>query len=164
MKFLRNKTIKSTNAKTPTTSPTRKNQLLARSILASSKTSRIRRKPVISIDESPSNSQVNISVPARRLTGKTSSPVTPSRRSDEDAHKKKSSHTISKRKHSSSPVPHTPVTIKKRIKNDSSMKKTHSKRKERETEEEQSGNEEDDSQEKKSTVVKRKLNLDLSSK
>jgi hypothetical protein len=41
MKYLRNKT-----------SPTRKNQLLARSILASSKTQRLRKKPVILTDES----------------------------------------------------------------------------------------------------------------
>jgi len=50
MKFLRNKT---SNTKIVQTSPTRKNQLLARSILASSKTQRIRRKPVVSTDESP---------------------------------------------------------------------------------------------------------------
>jgi len=49
MKYLRNKTSKS---KTLPTSPTRKNQLLARSILASSKTQRLRKKPVILTDES----------------------------------------------------------------------------------------------------------------
>jgi len=54
MKFLRNKITKHSNTKILQTSPTRKNQLLARSILASSKTQRIRRKPVISTDESPS--------------------------------------------------------------------------------------------------------------
>ena len=45
MKYLRNQTSKSK------ISPTRKNQLLARSILASSKTSRLRRKPLILTDE-----------------------------------------------------------------------------------------------------------------
>ncbi len=54
MKYLRNKTLKSSNSKKIfQTSPTRKNQLLARSILDSSKTPRIRRKPVILTDESP---------------------------------------------------------------------------------------------------------------
>jgi hypothetical protein len=51
MKYLRNKTSKS---KTFPPSPTRKNQLLARSILASSKTQRLRKKPVNLTDESPS--------------------------------------------------------------------------------------------------------------
>lgn len=50
MKYLRNKTSKSKSFP----SPTRKNQLLARSILASSKTERLRKKPVILTDESSS--------------------------------------------------------------------------------------------------------------
>ena len=91
-------------------------------------------------------------------------PVPSSRRldsshSNEESNKKK----LTKRKHSISPVPHTPITIKKRTKNESSIKKSHSKRKENKTEEDESENEDND-QQKKSTVAKRKLNLDLSSK
>jgi hypothetical protein len=62
-----------------------------------------------------------------------------------------------------SPISHTPIIIKKRTKNDSLVKKTHSKRKEKKTEEEESEDENADTQQK-STVNKRKLNLDLSSK
>ncbi len=54
MKYLRNKTIKPSHTKILKTSPTRNNQLLARSILASSKIPRIRKKPVILTDESSS--------------------------------------------------------------------------------------------------------------
>jgi len=83
----------------------------------------------------------------------------------EESNKKKSSQSITKRKHSISPIPHTPITIKKRTKTDSSIKKTHSKRKESKTEEEEeSENEEDKEKQQKPTVNKRKLNLDLSSK
>ncbi len=83
----------------------------------------------------------------------------------EESHKKKSSQSITKRKHSISPIPpHTPITIKKRTKTDSSIKKTHSKRKESKTEEDESENEEDKEKQQKPTVNKRKLNLDLSSK
>jgi GTP-binding protein EngB required for normal cell division len=53
MKYLRNKTSKSKSFPS-SSSPTRKNQLLARSILASSKTERLRKKPVILTDESSS--------------------------------------------------------------------------------------------------------------
>jgi hypothetical protein len=79
-------------------------------------------------------------------------PVTPSHHSNEESNKKKST----KRKHSISPLPHTPITIKKRTKNETSIKKSHLKRQESETEE-------DEDDRKKSTVNKRKLNLDLSS-
>lgn len=154
MKYLRNKTMKSSNKKILPVSPTRKNQLLARSILASSKTPRIRRKPVILTDESSSNSQTI----TRRSINRISS-VSPTR-VNEEISKKKSSESISKRKHSISPLPHTPITVKKRTKTDSSIKKTSSKRKEIKAEENESENDE----EKKSPVNKRKLNLDLSSK
>jgi hypothetical protein len=162
MKYLRNKTIKASKTKIFQTSPTRKNQLLARSILASSKTSRIRRKPVVLTDESLSNSEITTTTPTipRHSTNKIS-PVTPSRSNEESTKKKLS---ITKRKHSISPGPHTPVTIKKRTKTDSSIKKTHSKRKESKTEEDESESEEDKEKQRKSTVAKRKLNLDLSSK
>jgi len=103
----------------------------------------------------------------RRSINKISSVETPSRPSEE-SNKKKLSQSITKRKHSISPIPHTPITIKKRAKTDSSIKKTHSKRKETKTEEEEeeeeSENEEDKEKLQKPTVNKRKLNLDLSSK
>ena len=64
MKYLRNKTIKPASTKvlkrlntvpmTTKKNENDKNQLLARSILASSKTPRIRRKPVNLTDDSPS--------------------------------------------------------------------------------------------------------------
>jgi hypothetical protein len=62
MKFLRNKTIKPSNTKvlkrlntTPATKKEKyKNQSLARSILASSKTPRVRRKPLNLTEDSPS--------------------------------------------------------------------------------------------------------------
>jgi len=56
--------------------------------------------------------------------------------SNEESTKKK----LSKRKHSISPLPSTPITIKKRTKHDSSIKKSHSKRKEAEQEEEHAFN------------------------
>ena len=96
----------------------------------------------------------------------TSEVVTPTRRlgthASEESARTNLSRSITKRKHSISPLPHTPITIKKRTKNDSSIKKTHSKRKESKTEENES--EDEDNKQKKSTVPKRKLNLDLSSK
>ena len=49
MKYLR-----TSKSKLLAHSPTRKNQLLARSVLAASKTSRLRRKPLILSDETPS--------------------------------------------------------------------------------------------------------------
>jgi hypothetical protein len=115
------------------------------------------------------SSEINTSTPtiARRSINKIS-PVTPPRRSvthpNEESNKKQLSQSIKKRKHSISPIPHTPIIIKKRTKTDSSIKKTHSKRKESKTEEEESEHEEDKDNQTKSTVVKRKLNLDLSSK
>lgn len=58
------------------------------------------------------------------------------------------------------------MTIKKRSKTDSIIKKTPSKRKEnkKEQEDDSDNEEEKDKQQKISTVNKRKLNLDLSSK
>jgi hypothetical protein len=77
----------------------------------------------------------------------------------EESNKKKV--PIAKRKHSISPIPHTPIPIKKRTKTDSSMNKSHMKRKESKPEVEESDHEEDND---KPIIGKRKLNLDLSSK
>ncbi|CAF3716208.1 unnamed protein product [Adineta steineri] len=187
MKYLRNKTIKPSNNKVlkrlntipSTKSKTVEDQLLARSILSSSKKSRIRRKPINLTDNSPSNSQMNTSTTTtttRRSTTKkslTSEPITPTsrviRRSTthpvEESTKTNSSRSITKRKHSISSIPQTPVTIKKRTKQDSPVKKTPSKRKEKEVEaeaEEEEQESEDEDNKKIPTVTKRTLNLDLS--
>ncbi len=119
--------------------------------------------------------QINTSTPttaaARRSGNKkslTSELITPSprvirRSGTHPIEESNSSRSIKKRKHSMSPISHAPIIIKKRTKNDSLVKKTHSKRKEKKTEEEESEDEDADTQQK-STVNKRKLNLDLSSK
>mgnify|MGYP001026567112 FL=1 len=119
-----------------------KNQSMARSILASSKTPRLRRKPVILTDESAAAAISNeLTTNARRSMTKTPT----ARRSDEDSSSKK------KRKHSTSSITQTPVNMKKKL-----------KRKESTTEEEQEEMAEEE--EEKPKVEKRKLNLDLSSK
>ncbi|CAM4797785.1 unnamed protein product [Rotaria magnacalcarata] len=184
MNYLRNKTIKSSSQTILKRLNTRlqaknknekdKNQLLARNILASSKTSRIRRKPLNLSDDFHVNSEINTTTPTmtRRSINKkalTSEPITPtpriSRRSGThptvESSKTNSPRLLAKRKHSASPLPQTPITIKKRTKNDSSIKKTPSIRKEVKVEEDEV---EDDTNEQqdKSTVGKRKLNLDLS--
>ncbi|CAF4052255.1 unnamed protein product [Rotaria sp. Silwood2] len=184
MNYLRNKTIKSSNRnvlkrlnakiQSTKTNENNKNQLIARSILASSKTSRIRRKPLNLTDDSPSNSQTDMNTPimTRRSINKkvlTSEPITPtpriSRRSGThpivESTRTNSPRLITKRKHSISPIPHTPITIKKRTKNESSIKKTPSIRKETKIQEDEIEDNKND-QQNKSTVVKRKLNLDLS--
>jgi hypothetical protein len=103
------------------------------------------------------SSQISTTTPTivRRSINKTS---------NEGSNKKKLSEPVKKRKHSTSPIPHTPIIIKKRTKNDSSMKKSHSKRKESKTEEEEEEESEKEEEQNKSPVTKRKLNLDLSSK
>ncbi|CAF4434435.1 unnamed protein product, partial [Adineta steineri] len=84
----------------------------------------------------------------------------------EESTKTNSSRSITKRKHSISSIPQTPITVKKRTKQDSPVKKTPSKRKEKEVEEEaeeeQESEDEDDDNKKIPTVTKRTLNLDLS--
>ncbi|CAF3351175.1 unnamed protein product [Rotaria socialis] len=184
MNYLRNKTIKSSsqtilkrlNTRLQSTNKKEKdkNQLLARNILASSKTSRIRRKPLSLSDDPHVNSEIDTTTPTmtRRSINKkalTSGPITPtpriSRRSGThpivESSKTNSPRLHTKRKHSASPIPQTPITIKKRTKNDSSIKKTPSIRKEVKIEEDEV---EDDTNEQqdKSTVGKRKINLDLS--
>ncbi|CAF1051676.1 unnamed protein product [Rotaria sordida] len=185
MNYLRNKTIKTSNRnilkrlnqtiQTTKTNDNDKNQLIARSILASSKTSRIRRKPLNLTDDSPSNSQIDTNTPTmtRRSINKkslTSETITPtpriSRRSGThpiiESTKITTPRLITKRKHSMSPIPHIPITIKKRTKNDSSIqKKSLSTRKDTKIQEDEIEDDKND-QQNKSTVIKRKLNLDLS--
>ncbi|UJR10028.1 hypothetical protein I4U23_014251 [Adineta vaga] len=174
MKYLRNKPSNSKVLKRIHTVPMakNKNQSLARSILASSKTSRARRKPLNLVDDSPSNSQTNATTSAKRPGTKrslTSEPVTPSSRGirrsgthpNDESTKSNSSKSTTKRKHSTSPIPSTPLGIKKRAKENSSIKKSHSKRKEIKPEETESEKEDTDN-EQIPTVTKRKLNLDLS--
>ncbi|CAF0753313.1 unnamed protein product [Adineta ricciae] len=174
MKYLRNKPSNSKALKRLQTIPLtkKKSQSLARSILASSKIPRIRRKPLNLTDDSPSNSQTNPSTSVRRSGIKksiTSEPETASSRSirrsgthaSEDSTKANASRLSKKRKHSISPTPSTPVGTKKRTKDASSIKKSPSKRKEAKVEEAESENEDTDD-EQKATVSKRKLNLDLS--
>ncbi|CAF1143595.1 unnamed protein product [Rotaria sp. Silwood1] len=187
MNYLRNKTIKTSNrnvlkrlntklpsSTTTTKNENNKNQLIARSILASSKTSRIRRKPLNLSDDTSSNSQTDTNTPTmtRRSINKkvlTSETITPtpriSRRSAThpiiESTKTISPRLITKRKYSISPISHTPITIKKRTKNDLSIKKISSIRKETKIQEDEIEDNKND-QQNKSTVVKRKLNLDLS--
>jgi hypothetical protein len=101
-------------------------------------------------------------------------PKTPSprliRRSDihlnEELNKITSARSAIKRKHSTNSISPTSTTssiiIKKRARNESPLKKQHSKnkRKESQTEDDPS----DDDKHTKSTSLKRKINLDLSSK
>lgn len=134
MKFLRNKNSKN------------KNQLIARSILASSKTPRVRRKPVTLTDE-PATAVLSSehTTNVRRSMTKT-----PTRRSDEELPTKK------KRKHSISSITQTPVNVKKKL------KRKESKTEDEQEEEEQEEEEEEEAEKPK--IEKRKLNLDLSSK
>ena len=76
---------------------------------------------------------------------------------------KNSSRLVDKRKRSISPVVHTPIAIKKRMKKVTPVKKSHSTRKRNKSEENQLDSE-DNRKQTKSTVYKRRLNLDLSSR
>ena len=142
-----------------------KNQLLAKSILASSKTPRIKKKPLDFPDDLPSNPQTSTPLLMRQSTNRKSfiiEPITPSprplRRSETQPIEEL---TNSRRKHSTNSI--SPIS-KKRSRTDSPLKKTLTKISSKKRKESQSDEEQSDDQEKKSTTNKRKLNLDLSSK
>jgi hypothetical protein len=107
-----------------------------------------------------SSSSSDINTTKRRSLNKKSTIPTPRVIRRSATHPvEESKKAIVKRKHS---ISNTPIIIKKRVKNDSPVRKTPSKQKESKTEEEEESN--DDDNQNISTVAKRKLNLDLSSK
>ncbi|CAF1597063.1 unnamed protein product [Rotaria magnacalcarata] len=185
MKYLReNKTIKSTNKKllkrthatTLNTNTIKENdELLAETILSSSKTPRIRKK--LLSEDLCSDPQTSTPLLTRQLLNKksfTTEPLSPRMISESDNHpieelsKTPLSKVSNKRKHSTnslSPISNTPSVVKKRAKNELQLKKQHSKlnnkkRKESLTEDDPS----DDHKQMESTADKRRFNLDLSSK
>jgi hypothetical protein len=174
MKYLRDKKIhKSSNKKLlkrlhSTDIHPKENQLLEKTILASSKTSRMKKH--LLNDDLPSKSSPQTSTPLlnRHSSKNKFEPMTPtprvSRRSDvhlnEELNKTISSRSTTKRKHSAnsiSPISSTSsIIIKKRARNESPLKKHQSKNKQKEfqTDDEQSDDDEH---------MKRKIHLDLSS-
>ncbi|CAF4226030.1 unnamed protein product [Rotaria socialis] len=183
MKYIReNKTIKSTNKKllkrihatTLNTNTIKENEeLLAETILSSSKTPRIRKK--LLTEDLCSDPQTSTPLLTRQLLNKksfTTEPLSPRMISESDNHpieelsKTPLSKASNKRKHSTnslSPVSNTPSIVKKRAKNELQLKKQHSKlnnkrRKESLTEDDPS----DDDKQIESTADKRRFNLDLS--
>ncbi|CAF0751279.1 unnamed protein product [Rotaria sp. Silwood1] len=175
MKYLReNKTLKSSNKKLlkrlHSTNIIKENhQSLAKTITNSSKTQRIRKK--LLQDDLCSNPQTSTPLITRQLSNKksftneslTSQPLHPI---EELSKTPLLRSTTNKRKHSTislSPISTTSSIVKKRTKDESSVKKHHSninsnKQKESLTEDNQS----DDEKQIQSTGAKRKLHLDLS--
>ncbi len=174
MKYLRDKkTHRSSNKKLlkrlhSTDNHPKENQLLAKTILASSKTSRMQKHLLNPSKSSPQTSTPllnrqslkNRLLPLEPMT----SPPRVSRRSnvhlDEELNKTISSRSTTKRKHSTnsiSPISTTSsIIIKKRPRNESPLKKHQSKKKQKEcqTDDEQSYDDE---------PAKRKVHIDLSS-
>ncbi|CAF4493685.1 unnamed protein product, partial [Rotaria magnacalcarata] len=150
-------------------------ELLAETILSSSKSPRIRKK--LLSEDLCSDSQTSTPLLTRQLLNKksfTTEPLSPRMISESDNHpieelsKTPLSKVSNKRKHSTnslSPISNTPAIVKKRVKNESQLKKQHSKlnnnnmkRKESLTEDDPS----DDDKQIESTADKRRFNLDLS--